>query len=106
MVTWRAWLRTVTSVKAHDTLHLKHPCTRWNFQQLLGNVLHADFAGPFLGQMFLIVVDAYSKWLEVVPMSSATTNTTIERLRNIFATHGLPRVLVTDNGAQFTSSEF
>ena len=39
-------------------------------------------------------------------MSSATTNTTIERLRTIFATHGLPRVLVTDKCAQFTSSEF
>ena len=30
--------------------------------------IHLDFAGPFLGEMFLIVVDAHSKWPEVVQM--------------------------------------
>ena len=94
--------------KCQSTRHSppQAPLHPWEFPAAPWERLHADFAGPFLGQMFLIVVDAYSKWLEVVPMSSATTNTTIERLRTIFATHGLPRVLVTDNGAQFTSSEF
>ena len=56
--------------------------------------------------MFFILVDAYSKWLEVVPMSAANSTTTIECLRSIFATHGLPKVFVTDNGSQFTSVEF
>ena len=56
--------------------------------------------------MFLIVVDAYSKWLEVKPVSSATFSVTIEQLRSIFSTHGLPEVLVTDNGTSFTSVEF
>ena len=27
--------------------------------------IHVDFAGPFLGQMLLLVDDAYSKWAEV-----------------------------------------
>ena len=31
---------------------------------------------------------------------------TIEKLRTIFATHGLPERIVTDNGAVFTSEEF
>ena len=56
--------------------------------------------------MLLIVVDAYSKWLEVKPVSSATSSVTIEQLRSIFSTHGLPEVLVTDNGTSFTSVEF
>ena len=56
--------------------------------------------------MFFILVDAYSKWLEVVPMSAANSTTTIECLRSILATHGLPKVFVTDNGSQFTSVEF
>ena len=68
--------------------------------------LHADYAGLFLGKMFLIVVDAYSKWLEVKPVASASSATTIEQLRSIFATHGLPEMLVTDNGSIFTSAEF
>jgi len=39
-------------------------------------------------------------------MSSATTERTIDELRLIFATHGLPEEVVSDNGPQFTSTEF
>ncbi|XP_060543247.1 uncharacterized protein K02A2.6-like, partial [Pantherophis guttatus] len=65
--------------------------------------IHIDFAGPMQGRHLLIVVDAFSKWLEVVPMASTTTDATIRALRRLFATHGLPDVLVSDNGPQLTS---
>ena len=68
--------------------------------------LHIDFAGPFQGKMFLVVVDAYSKYLEVVPMNQATSLTTIAALRHLFSVFGLPEHLVSDNGSQFTSAEF
>ena len=68
--------------------------------------LHIDHAGPFLGKQFLVLVDAYSKWLEVVPVPSLTSETTIRTLRGIFATHGLPEIVVSDNGPSFTSEEF
>jgi len=35
--------------------------------------IHVDFAGPYLGHMFFIVVDAHSKWPEVEVMSSEKT---------------------------------
>ena len=50
--------------------------------------LHIDYAGPFLGKMFLMVVDAHSKWLEVEIVSSATSANAIAKLRAMFATHG------------------
>ncbi|XP_034272454.2 uncharacterized protein K02A2.6-like [Pantherophis guttatus] len=65
--------------------------------------IHIDFVGPMQGRHLLIVVDAFSKWLEVVPMASTTTEATIRALRRLFATHGLPDVLVSDNGPQLTS---
>jgi len=68
--------------------------------------IHLDFAGPMDGQMFLIVVDAYSKWPEVFPLRTTTSATTITVLRNLFARQGLPLVVVTDNGPQFTSEDF
>ena len=52
--------------------------------------IHLDFAGPFLGRKFMIMVDAHSKWPEVLEMSSKTAEKTIEVLRLVFATHGLP----------------
>ena len=56
--------------------------------------------------MFLIVVDAHSKWQEVIQMSSITTSKTVEALQVLFAKYGLPEQLVSDNGPQFTSEDF
>ena len=63
-------------------------------------------AGPFLGKSFLITVDAHSKWPEVNPMMTTTAEKTMEELRRVFAIHGLPEQIVSDNGAQFTSDLF
>ena len=68
--------------------------------------VHVDYAGPLEGKMFLVIVDAYSKWMEVHATSSSTSATTIELLRKTFASLGLPEVLVSDNGTTFTSEEF
>ena len=56
--------------------------------------------------MLLVAVDAHSKWIEVSVVNSATSAITIQKLRSMFATHGLPRVVVSDNGSVFTSNEF
>lgn len=68
--------------------------------------LHIDFAGEFRNCYFLIIYDAYSKWLEVKVLSNITTETTIKCLREFFAIFGLPSVIVSDRGAQFTSQDF
>lgn len=68
--------------------------------------VHADFAGPFMGLYFLIIVDAHSKWPEVKIVPDMTTETTIKTMREFFANFGLPSVLVTDRGTQFTSEQF
>ena len=63
-------------------------------------------SGPFMRNMFLVLVDAHSKWMISTWFPSATTQVTIDRLRNTFATLGLPEVLVADKGTSFTSAEF
>ena len=68
--------------------------------------LHLDFAGSFLGKMYLVLVDAHSKWLDVQIMNSITSEMTTSRLCSIFATHGLPQQIVNDNGPTFTSEAF
>ena len=68
--------------------------------------LHIDFAGPFLGHNFLVVIDAHSKWIEVLPMSITTSSAVIEELRVLFAQFGIPQVIVSDNGSSFVSEEF
>ena len=67
--------------------------------------IHLDYAGPIVGQMFLDLIDAHTKWLEVFQVSATTSSKTIHQLRTTFARFGLPHTVVTDNGSCFTSEE-
>ena len=60
----------------------------------------------YFGKMFLVLVDSYSQWLDVIPMSNTITASLVECLIQSFATHGLPFVVVIDNGPSFISSKF
>ncbi|XP_013927119.1 PREDICTED: uncharacterized protein K02A2.6-like [Thamnophis sirtalis] len=82
------------------------PAREWEAPRGPWSRLHVDFAGPFHGQNFLIMVDAYSRWVELVLMTSTTAESTVRALRRLFATHGLPDILVSDNGPQFTATTF
>ena len=82
------------------------PLHPWTWPERPWSRVHIDYAGPMEGKMFLLMMDAHSKWMEVHVTNSATSTATIELLRRTFATHGLPEVMVSDNGTAFTSSEF
>ena len=82
------------------------PLRPWEWPGLPWSRIHIDYGGTYKGEMFLVVVDAYSKWLEVHRMKSIMSTATSEELKEVFATHGIPATLVSDNGSNFTSSEF
>ena len=56
--------------------------------------------------MILILVDVHSKYIEAHVMKSSTTVATLIKLRQTFATHGIPVVIVSYNGTAFTNQEF
>ena len=82
------------------------PVHPWEVPSSVWERIHIDYAGPFLGKMFLIVSDAFSKWLDVHVTGGSTSKETIEKLRHSFSTHGIPLVIVSDNGSSFVSEEF
>ena len=69
--------------------------------------VHVNFAGPFLGSMWLLAMDAHSKWPSVIRLANyPTTEITIAGLDALFTIWGLPKTLVSDNGPQFASADF
>lgn len=84
----------------------KTPLQNWPIPTSVWERIHIDFCGPLSGKYFLVVTDALSKWLDVSIMLNITAGSTIDHLRKLFATFGLPKVLVSDNGPQLVSTEF
>ncbi|KAL5517106.1 hypothetical protein EMCRGX_G002578 [Ephydatia muelleri] len=84
----------------------KAPLHPWVWPSKPWERIHVDFAGPFQRKTFFIVVDAHSKWPEVIPMSTTTSLATVVELTRLFASYGIPQQLMSDNGSQFTSQEF
>ncbi|XP_054259311.1 uncharacterized protein K02A2.6-like [Macrosteles quadrilineatus] len=76
----------------------------WHYPSRPWARLHVDHLGPFKGKLYLIVVDAHSKWLEVFETSSTSANHTINHLRDLFARFGLPESIHSDNGPPHTTS--
>uniref|UniRef100_A0A3P9JTM2 Gypsy retrotransposon integrase-like protein 1 n=1 Tax=Oryzias latipes TaxID=8090 RepID=A0A3P9JTM2_ORYLA len=70
-----------------------------------------DFMGPFprskKGNIFLLVViDYFSKWVELFPLKDSKTHRVIAILKDeIFTRYGVPKELISDRGPQFTGRE-
>ena len=59
----------------------------------------------FLGSTYLVVVDYFSRYPEVSKLNATTSKSVITTLKSIFARHGVPAVLMSNNGPQFSSQE-
>lgn len=69
------------------------------------SMLAADLFG--LGnQQFFILVDYWSGFFEVKEVKVATSASVIAACKVQFSRHGIPDVLITDNGSQFAPSAF
>ena len=79
------------------------PLHRWEYPAL---PWHIDFARPVQGKMLMVVIDAQSKWPEIVVMENTTAEETVNTLRSLFARMGLPDQILSDNGPQSTSDIF
>ena len=70
-------------------------------------VLNIDFYGPLpTGEYLLVVIDRYSRFPEVEIVSSTKAPVIIPRLDKIFAVHGIPAILRSDNGPPFNGEEY
>ena len=55
---------------------------------------------------YLLIVDYFSRYPEVIKLSSTTSAAVIKVMKSIFARHGISEVVRSDNGPQFSAEEF
>ncbi|XP_062556732.1 uncharacterized protein K02A2.6-like [Armigeres subalbatus] len=68
--------------------------------------LAADFVGPLpSGHNLLVIVDYFSRFIEVIVMKQITAALTVKAFHETFCRFGMPETLKTDNGPQFISEE-
>ncbi|XP_034243498.1 uncharacterized protein LOC117646566 [Thrips palmi] len=76
----------------------KLPCRPW--QRLAADLCQRG------ADHYLVIVDYYSRYPEVAKLGSLGTTGVVNKMRDVFARHGVPEELRADNGPQFASAEF
>ncbi|KAG6463039.1 hypothetical protein O3G_MSEX013623 [Manduca sexta] len=83
------------------------PISPWEYPPHAFYRIHIDFLGPINRSVFLVVVDAYSKWVEVYNMKTASTSVAvIDKLYEFMSRFGVPHTIVSDNGTVFVFPGF
>lgn len=55
---------------------------------------------------YLLIVDYFSRWIEIARLDQTTATAVIQHTSSIFARHGIPEIVVSDNGPQYTSEAY
>ena len=57
----------------------------------------------YKGRTCLLVVDYYSNYVEIAKLVTVASSDVIIHLQSIFARHGIPETVVSDNGLQYAA---
>lgn len=58
------------------------------------------------GKVYLIVTDYYSRWFEIKELRNETSRVVIQALKELLAIHGIPDLIISDNGPQYSADSF
>ena len=83
------------------------PLRMTEMPKLPWTTVHVDFYGPLpTSEYLLVVVDRYSRLPEVEIVHSTRASTVIPKLDKIFSVHGIPDIIISDNGPPFNGDEY
>ena len=58
------------------------------------------------GRNYLVIVDYCSRYIEIALLNRTTADEVICRTKSVFSWHGIPEVVVSGNGPQFSSEAY
>ena len=87
-----------------------------NKQQKESVIAHEILTAPWIkvaldvfhlfGHHYVMVVDYFSTYVEVECIADMTSSSVINKVKKIFAQHGIPKEFCSDNGPEYKSTEF
>ncbi|XP_039307927.1 uncharacterized protein K02A2.6-like [Solenopsis invicta] len=83
-------IKVITDHKPNEPL-VAHEIPKLPFQKIASDILE------FGGKSYLVIVDYLTKWLEIILLRSKQSCDIIETFKKVFATHGIPDIVIADN---------
>lgn len=108
---WPGWAKDVEmhvkkceSCEKYAPRNRKHEYLSREIPKLPYERVSADIL-DFGGKSYLVVNDAYSKWIDIAQLKGKSAEDVMDACKSIFSTHGDPQILLVDN-VPFGSREF
>ena len=101
----KAWIRTCETCRENELTPCKETLMSHEIPEGAWEKIGADLF-TYHDKEYLVTVCYKSNFWELDPLTNTKSSTVIKKLKSHLARYGIPRQLVTDNGPQFTSSEF
>lgn len=90
---------------AHRNEQSKEPIQQHDFAARPWSKVAVDFC-DLDRRTLLVISDYYRNYIKIARVTSITSRSIIKELKAVFVRFGIPDVVVTDNGPQFSSAEF
>ena len=106
------WYKRCGHCLVHSSLPDHPPMGDMPIAKSPGQIVGMDLIGPLVqssygNQYILTLIDHYSGWIEAYPLPRKTNECVWKALRSDYLPrHGSPRVLISDQGAEFKGAEF
>lgn len=108
---WPGINREIENLVKNCTVCVKHrsdhaePLRPTEFPERPWQMLGSDLF-QMKGANYLLVVDYFSRYIEIARLKSTTSQAIVNHLQSIFARYGIPDTLISDNGPQYASGLF
>lgn len=85
--------------------NIREPMFKKNIPEYPFQIVSSDIF-QFKGHDFLLIADKYSGFFDFKQLKSTTANEIIKQFKKWFSIHGIPEILESDNGPQYTAHKF
>lgn len=99
------YVRRCTTCQENSNVPSREPLIPVEIPSLPWHKISTDIF-EYSNKKFVIIVDYYSGYVEVCACNNTTAQTVINNIKEVCARHGIPEVLISDNGPPYNSQEF